>query len=96
VTDRDPSKHVSGNAENPTHDQTCRVVPDGGNYTFDFHYDLVRKDGREFAKIGKHDFSFSVKKATFDVEKTFGDSIIGTLQVRSRLVLILCCRQGDQ
>ncbi|XP_068911248.1 protein takeout-like [Tenebrio molitor] len=49
----------------------------GGNYTFDFHYDLVRKDGREFAKIGKHDFSFSVKKATFDVEKTFGDSIIG-------------------
>ncbi|XP_063930708.1 protein takeout-like [Zophobas morio] len=49
----------------------------GGNYSYGFHYDLIKKKNQEFSKITKDEFSFTIEKAEFNVEKVFGDAALG-------------------
>lgn len=50
----------------------------GGDYTFEFDWDLEEKDGEQFAKITDHKFDYDVERAYYKLDNLFnGNKYLG-------------------
>lgn len=58
--------------------QVYPLILVGGDYTFEFDWDLEERDGEQFAKITDHKFDYNVERAYYKLDNLFnGNKYLG-------------------